>query len=496
MTGSRRWPWHCAMAWCGDRPGWPPPPVTLISVNVAHAGREERRPVRRVALGSLGVAVILVIAKLGAAVATGSLSLLSDAAHAGLDAVVTAMTLYAISVASRPPDADHPYGHGKAENVAALVQAFCLLALSVAIGREAIQRLSHHPGHVQATWYAFAVVAGSIVVDATRARLLGRAARRYASPALEADALNFRADLATSAAVLAGLLAVKAGHPGADTYGGLAIATYVCFCSARLGRRSIDALMDRAPEDAVGRIRRVAAGITGVEEVRRVRLRYAGGQPHADVVVGVSRTVPLEVAHSLTEQVEQAIRAVEPGADVVVHVEPLADETVVAQQVLSVAARHPRAQQVHNVFVARQPDGLHIALHAKFPGTMTLVEAHGLAEQLEADIAAEVGGVARVDTHLEPLEGVAMVGQDVTSVRGELVRSVTALAERQDEVRNCHEVVVTDTDGGLSVVMHCEAAAVLSVARVHDTSTVIENEIHRAWPEVQRTRERPTRSAR
>ncbi|GAC1362372.1 MAG: cation-efflux pump [Actinomycetota bacterium] len=446
----------------------------------------DRRPARRVALGSFLVALGLAVAKLVVALATGSLSMLSEAAHSGLDTMVTALTLFVVSVAARPPDADHPYGHGKAENVAALVQALGLLILSIAIGRQAVMRLASHVAPARASWYAFAVIGAAIVIDVTRSRILGTAAKKYASPALQADAINFRADLLTSTVVLVGLVAVRMGYPGADTYGGLAIAAYVALCSVRLGRHSVDALMDRAPQDAVSRIERAAGSVPGVAEVRRVRLRYSGGQPHADVVVGVSRTLALELAHTLTEQVEQAIRSLEPGADVIIHVEPLADETVVAQQVVSIAARHPGVQQVHNVFVARQADGLHIALHAKFPGAMTLSEAHTLAEQLETDIARELAGVARVDTHLEPLEGIATLGQDVTGARGELVRSLTQLAEQQPGVHNCHEVVVTDTDAGLAVVMHCEAAALLSVARIHEASTAIENDVHRAWPEVER----------
>lgn len=448
----------------------------------------DRRPVRRVAIWSLVVAVGLVAVKLAAAVATGSLSLLSEAAHSGLDALVTAITLVAVSVAARPADADHPFGHGKAENLAAMAEAVSMLALSFGIGWEAVSRLtrSGRGPAIDAAWYAFAVVGISIAVDLARSQVLARAARRYSSPALEADAVNFRADLLTSVVVLAGLVGVRVGHPATDAVGGGLIALYVAFSSIRVGRRSIDALMDRTSEAAVGKLRRAAGAIEGVGEVRRVRLRYAGGQPQADVVVGVSRTVPLEAAHALTERVEQAIRTVEPGADVVVHVEPLADEKVVAEQVLAIAARHAGVHQVHNVFVARRPDGLHISLHAKFPGSMALADAHEIAEQLEADIASEVGGVARVDTHLEPLESPATPGEDATRTHSDLVASVVALAEALPEVNNCHEVVITTTADGLSVVMHCEAAAGLSVAKVHDAATAIEDEVHRAWPEVER----------
>lgn len=446
----------------------------------------DRRPVRRAALFSLVAASGLVVIKLVAAALSGSLALLSVAADSGLDAMVTGLTLFAVSVAARPPDADHPYGHGKAESVAAMAEALALLLLSVGIARDAILRLTRPATPIDAAWYTFAVMGFSIVVDLTRSQGLARAGRKYHSPALLADAVHFRADLLTSAVVLIGLVAVRMGHPGADAAGGFLIAAYVGFSSVRLGKRTIDALMDRTPEEAVGRIREAAGTIEGVEEVRRVRVRYAGGQPQTDIVVGVSRTLPLEVAHTLTEEVEEAVRSVEPGADVVVHVEPLADEKVVAQQVLSIAGRHPEVHQVHNVFVAHHDDGLHISLHAKFPATMALAEAHAFAEALEGDIAGEVAGVARVDTHLEPLEEAAAPGEDVTSTHGDLVASVTSVAEALPEVRNCHEVVVTSSRDALTVLMHCEAAAGLSVTAVHDAATTIEGEVHRRWPAVER----------
>lgn len=447
---------------------------------------EDRRRAQRIALISVFAAGTLVAAKLIAGIASGSLALLSEAAHSGLDAAATFLTYFAVRIASRPPDEEHPYGHGKAENIAALLETVGLFVLSVFIAKEAVDRLGRG-AEVEATWYAFAVILLSIVVDASRARVLRRAGRAFRSPALEADALHFTADLLTSVIVLAGLGLVRLGYSAADAVGGITIAAYVAFQSVRLGRRSIDVLMDRAPVGSLERIGEVAAGVTGVGEVRRVRARYVGGQPQADIVIAISRTVPLETAHRVTEEVERVVRAVEPGADVVVHVEPLADEKQVAELVISIAAREPRVHQIHNVDVTLHPEGLHISLHAKFPGAMPLAEAHAVAESLESEIARGIAGVARVDTHLEPLEPSPSVGADVTGRRSALVAWTRALAERQPEVRNCHEVVVTDTGGGsLSIVMHCEAAPGLSVTAVHDASTRIEDEVHRRWAEVER----------
>lgn len=444
-----------------------------------------RSGAQRVALISILAAVVLIAAKLIAGILSGSLSLLSEAAHSGLDAGATLLTYVAVRIASRPPDREHPYGHGKAENISALIETVLLLILALAIVREAFDRLTGEAHPVEATWYAFAVMGLSIVVDASRARVLKKAGRRYHSPALEADALHFTADLLTSTAVIIGLVLVRAGFPEADAYGGLFIGAYVGFSAIRLGRRSVDVLMDRAPTGGIERIEHAALDVEGVEEVRRARLRYVGGQPQADVTIAISRTVPLETAHQVTEKVEQSVQALLEGADVVVHVEPLADERQITQRVLAVAARDPRVRQVHNVVCTYQSDGVHVSLHAKFPGAMTLQEAHSIAEELESELMKDMSAVSRVDTHIEPLEATALASE-VTETQADLVMWATHLAERQPEVRSCHEVVVSETEHGLSLVMHCDAAAGLSVEAVHNASTRIEDEIHRRWKQVER----------
>src|SRR3984893_16280795 len=191
------------------------------------AGISDRRPVRRVALASLVAALALVALKLATALATGSLAMLSETAHSGLDAMVTALTLYAVAVAARPPDADHPYGHGKAENVAAMAEAVALLLLAATLGREAVVRLIDPGSPIKTAWYAFVVMAASMALDAFRYRVLAATGRKYHSPALMADAVNFKADLLTSAAVLLGLGAVKLGYTPAAAIGGLAVALSV-----------------------------------------------------------------------------------------------------------------------------------------------------------------------------------------------------------------------------------------------------------------------------
>ncbi len=255
--------------------------------------------------------------------------------------------------------------------------------------------------------------------------------------------------------------------------------------SIRMGRSSIDSLMDRAPVGSTARIGQIASQVPGVEEVRRVRVRYVGGEPQTDVVIAISRRVPLERAHDVTEEVERVIREEEPGADVVVHVEPLADEKLVTQQVEAVAMRQPVVAEVHNIVVTSHPEGDHISLHAKFPAEMDLEHAHSLADQLEREIMTEIPGVVRVDTHLEPLVA-GEVGADVTQSHMLLAQWTKQLAERQPEVHDCHEVLISESEEGLALVIHCEAEPQLSVLAVHNASTRIEDATHLRWPNVKR----------
>lgn len=443
------------------------------------------RRVRNAALASLVITVLMVAAKLLVGLATGSLAVLSEAANSALDLGTASVTFLAVRIAARPPDADHTYGHGKAENLSALLQTAALFILATYILYEAVGRLTGGPAAVDAPWYAFVVMGIAMAVDTARSIVLKRIADQERSPALRADAMNFRGDLLSTATVLVGLTMVALGYPAVDAIASLAIAGYVAFMSVKLGRTSVDALMDRAPTGSIERIAKIASQVPNVEEVRRVRIRYVGGEPQTDVVIAVSRRIPLETAHDVTEEVERAIRESEPGADVVVHVEPLADETFIAQQVEAVALRQQVVAEVHNIKVAHHDDGVRVSLHARFPGRMSLQDAHMLADKLEAEIRREVAGIARVDTHLEPLQEPA-VGTDVTGEHNILADWIKAVAESQPQVRNCHEIVVSQIEGGLEMVVHCEAEAQLSVKAVHDAATRIETATHQQWPQVER----------
>lgn len=285
----------------------------------------------RVALLSVIAAIVLTGSKAIVGWWTNSLGILSEAAHSGLDLVATIVTLFAVRYSDRPADEDHLYGHGKMENLSAMFQVLLLLVTCVWIIYEGVKRLFVKHAEVDASIWAFGVVLASIAIDYSRSRALSRAARKYSSQALEADALHFSTDIWSSCVVLLGLIGVRltAVFPAheawlakADAAAALGVAVIVIAVSIRLGRRTLHGLLDTAPAGLTRKIKQAAESLPGVTDCHNIRVRVAGPQVFVDVHILADGEQSLADAHALTEQIEQAIRSVAPGADVTVHPEP------------------------------------------------------------------------------------------------------------------------------------------------------------------------------
>jgi cation diffusion facilitator family transporter len=363
------------------------------------------RPERRIALVSVAAALVLIALKLGTGLATGSLGLLSEAAHSGTDLAAALLTFFAVGVAVRPADRAHPYGHGKAEHLAALAEAVFLVVVSLVIAGIALGRLvGGESPELDVPWWVFAVLGLVVVIDASRTLVSWRAARRYANAALATNALHFASDLGGTTAVIVGLLATRAGYPTGDSAAALFVAFLVLLAAGSLARQNVDVLMDRMPAGAEDEVRRAIEALEprGVE-LRRLRMRRAAGRHFADVVIGVPPAAAVGQAHAAADAVEGAVEDAVPGTDVVVHVEPRAADAALRERALAAALRVPGVREVHNVAVLRVGDRTELSLHLKLPGALALEEAHDVAEQVEAAIREELPEVGAVQTHLEPL---------------------------------------------------------------------------------------------
>ena len=449
-------------------------------------GKTRAGKAERAAFAALAVTFVLAGAKLSVWAATGSLVVLSQALDSLVDIVVLSLVFVAVRIARKPADRTHQYGHAKAENLVAFGQVIVLAGIVVAVGAQAIGRLASGGRPVHAPTYAIVLIATSVLIDALRARSLIRTGRAEGSAALRAGALNVLTDIATALVTLASLLLLRAGFDNADSVGALLVSIAVGVAAARTGKRSVDVLMDRAPQEQAHAIEAAASAATGVTETRRVRVRGDDRNLFADVTVATTRTDSLERAHDIAERVEREIERAVPGTDVVVHVEPI-QGTGLVERVTAAASRADGVHEIHNVnvhaFNEGGRDALHATLHAKVKRDLSLVEAHELSDRIEEVVRAELGDDVRVDTHIEPLETTA-AGKDVTDEQADLVAEIRSVALNEPDVQDCHEVVVTSTGGQLAIVAHVRGRGDLPLTRMHEASERIEHALHASHPEV------------
>jgi len=442
----------------------------------------------RASLIALVVTCTLAAAKIAVWTATSSLAVLSQALDSVIDIVALGLVFFGVRVARKPADSEHHYGHAKAENLVAFTQTLLLAIIVAGVVAEAIGRLaSSAPSPVHAPPYALALLGASALIDVFRVRMLMNAAKADNSDALRAGALNLMTDIGTAVIAFVSLLLVRAGVERADAVGGLVVAVAVMVAAARLGKRSVDVLMDRAPHLPLEDLAAAADRAPGVAETRRVRVRGAEGRLFADVTVAAGRTASLERAHDIAERVEEEIARIAPGIDVVVHVEPVSETTGLVERAQAAASRVEGVHEVHNTLIHAFDDGgrrkLHVTLHAKMSSGTSLEGAHRLSDQVESAVAAELGGNIRVDTHIEPLEPTTF-STDVTADHQEIVEAVSRLAINEIDVVDCHEVLVTSSGGELSVVAHVRGRRDLLLDRIHHASERIENGLHAEHPDV------------
>jgi cation diffusion facilitator family transporter len=457
-----------------------------------HAAIQEKK---RAALLSIGSAALLLCLKTFLVLRTDSLGILSEALHSGLDLVAAVITFLSVRVSDQPADERHPYGHGKFENFSAFIETGLLFLTAVYIIYEAFYRLFFHTVHIQPSITAILILLVALAIDFTRARTLTAVARRHASEALEADALHFSTDVWSTIVVIFGIALVWAGNRWslpwlsyADSLAGLAVAGVILWVGAQLGRRTLDALLDAAPEGMQDEIMAAIRGIEGVLQVDRVRLRRAGNRYFVDATVSVARTANLEQVHELTDRIEKRVAQIVP-ADVIVHAEPRAprDEHLF-ETVRAVALRLGLA--VHDVTASQQDGHLFVELHLEVDENLSLSEAHRRATELEDGIRGLGKGNVDVNIHIEPL-GRHIATPDVRA--GEMRQLELAvesflnnMPSTYDELLNTHDVRVRQVEHHILVSCHCSMKGDLSITRVHDVTAALEDSVKERFPQISR----------
>lgn len=435
---------------------------------------------RRTALASVFAAAVLVALKLGTGLLTGSLALVSAGIESSGDVVAALLTLFAVRFGLRPADMNHPYGHRRAENLAALGEGAILAGGGIVVVVTAINRLAGGGERFETHWYVFAVIAAALSIDASRVFVSVSAAARYKSAALRSNAFHFAGDMAGSIAVLAGLLAVSSGFRQGDAIAALVVSAIIFTATARLIFENARVLMDTTPAEAHARAHAAITDLGEGIELRRLRVRESGGHYFADAVVAVPPGQAVVEGQAITDGIESAVREALPDSDVIVHLEARREGLSLRDRVLAVALAEPLVRDVHDIAIYRHGEKLSVSLHLKMERDVPLAAAHEVAERVEQALRDE-WEVEDVYTHLEPLER-PLVARDESPRSDEserrringLVLHRTGHAPR--ELRLLH------TDAGLVVFVSVLAGQDVGLPSAHELASRLEDDIREGQP--------------
>ncbi len=423
--------------------------------------------------------------KLVVGIAIGSLALISEALHSSIDLVATTVTWIVVRISDRPADAEHHYGHGKIESLSALGVIAMLYVLAGGIVVQAYVHLREGVAPPTLSAIPFVVLVADIVVNAWRARALHRTALDTRSQALEADALHFASDVLGSIAVIIGLTLSGLGYAWGDATAAIGVAVLISILGLRLGRATIETLLDRAPDGVAERADAAIRALPDVVGIARLRVRMVGPRHFVDVTAEVPRTYPIDRIDAIKQQAQNAVSAALGDADLTFTAIPVARDNESVRERIMVIARNS-GLAIHHVTVHDLGEKLTVSIDLEVDGEMALVDAHAIAHRLEHDIRHEFGADVEVDTHIEPLEPELPLGTDAVSTRIHAIRTALSGFATGGAIHDIHNVRVRDTEAGEIVNFHCRAAPSMSVAKVHESVDEIERALRRAFPSVKR----------
>lgn len=287
---------------------------------------------KQVALISVFAAIFLTGSKLIIGLITNSLGILSEALHSALDLVAAVITFLSVRISDKPADEDHNYGHGKIENLSALIETLLLLITCVWIIYEATHRIMSGKGlemNQTQTIVSFIVVIASIIIDVWRSRKLYAVAKKHNSQALEADALHFSTDIWSSAVVLLGLVCVKIYEWTklpmfyyADSVAALIVAVIVLVVSYQLGRKAIDVLLDKSPIDVKEKVRETLKSYPEVLKYHGLKARTAGADTFIKFNVHFDPELSLRQVHEVCDKIEDELKSKIVRSEIYIHPEP------------------------------------------------------------------------------------------------------------------------------------------------------------------------------
>ena len=433
----------------------------------------------KVAMNSLYAAVIITMIKILAAYFSGSLGVLSEVFNSAIDIFVCLVTILSIKYSSRPPDADHNYGHEKVENFSALFQVFILFITASYIIYEAALRLFGNKDiEVKVNIWILLALVVSMIIDFYRARILRKIAKETKSSALEADALHFSSDILSSGVVIIGLILVYFNiSKTADTIAALIVTGVIIYLGFKLSKKSIDSLMDRVPAGLYEKVKYETLLIKGVEDIKSFRIRSSGSKIYIDMVILISRLVPFSKAHDIMDSVEKKINELIENADVVIHSEPVETKSETINDKIRMIVNE-FGLKCHDIFSHRINNEIYSELHIEVDNTNDLTKAHNEITEIEERIKKEIDVITHLKIHIDEPSEIVFDTKDITENSNEMIRAVNNILDECSDVISSSDIHVISTNGKIRVSLTCVFNFIHSFDEVHDIVTVLESKIY------------------
>ncbi len=429
----------------------------------------------KIARNSFFVAIFIVSIKLVAAILSGSLAVLSELFHSSTDLIAALATLISLHYSGKPPDEKHNYGHDKIESFSALFQVLILILICVYILYEAVDRIIHPPKNIDIDAFTFSVILIAIVLDIWRSRVLKKAAIATKSQALEADSLHFSSDIFSSVVVLAGMFLYRV-NPIFDPIAAIAVSIIIIFTTFNLSKKAFDTLLDKTPKGLHDKIRGDVLNINGIESVKSLRIRSTGAKIFIDMVIGIARTKLFSESHGILNVVERRILDIAPGADIVIHPEPVEtkDETINDKVKMLV---NEAGYKCHDIFSHKIGNEIFTELHIEITHTNSLVTAHNDIDYLEKEILSKIPLINHIKIHLDEPSGLLYETEDITEESPELTGKINEVINSADEILHFHDIRIISSEGKIRVSLNCEFHEGKTLEEVHELVTIYESKL-------------------
>lgn len=441
----------------------------------------------KTATTSLIASLLLTLGKGAVGFLTGSLGIISEALHSLLDFFATALTLFAVSKSSKPPDEEHTFGHGKIENISALFETLLLVFTSNWVIYEGIKRLISPKEEIIVNVWSYAVITSSIVIDFWRSRALYKTAKETKSAALEADALNFTSDIGSSFVVLIGLFSTQIGFRQADSIAAMVVSLIVLYVSFRVGMKSINTLIDAVPRGALGKISSAASKVEGVGKVYELRVRESGEIYFIEMKVAINSHLPLSEVHRITSEVEEKILALFPKAQVLVHPEPIVKEEGIYEYALRISESF--GARLHDFTLLESGEGIEISIHLEWNGETPFEDAWRKTRVIEEKIKSKFGKKTSLFVHFEP--SVENIKQSKKSDYEFLKKEIEKIIQKLKPPLNESDVSIIESEGKIHIHLTFPVDSSLTIEEIHELSSSLENEIVKISPQNSHTLAQP-----